>query len=156
MPSVLFVCTGNQYRSPFAAAAFLKQLRLNGMTDRWMVGSAGTWTTPDLPPLPKAVQIAQDLGLNIADHRTRVVAADELSKNDLILVMESGHKEALCYEFHSACSRVYMLSEVVDRVSYDIPDPADPRVDAKAVAIELCDLVERGFMKICKLAASKN
>lgn len=152
MPSVLFVCTGNQYRSPIAAASFLQQLGERRLADQWVVKSAGTWTLPDEPPLANAVRIAGDLGLNIIDHKTRLVTADELSRYDLILVMERGHKEAITYEFPLTCKNVYLLSEVVDRIAYDIPDPADARVNAKEVALELCDLIQRGFFEICRLA----
>lgn len=83
-----------------------------------------------------------------------MVTADELSKYDLVLVMEQGHKEAITYEFPLARKKLRLLSEVVDHVEYDILDPADPEVDVKKVAKELCDLVERGFPEICSLAGS--
>ncbi len=154
MPSILFVCTGNQYRSPIAAAAFLRQLDRHGLADQWVVGSAGTWTIADQPPFPDAVRVARDLGLDINDHTTRMVTADELAKHDLILVMEQGHKEAINYEFSLPRRSVYLLPEVVDHLEYDISDPADPRVDAMEVAVELCDLIQRGFTEICRLAES--
>ena len=156
MPSVLFVCTGNQYRSPIAAAAFLRQLNRQGKASRWIVRSAGTWTTPNQPPLPDAVRVAQDLGLNIRDRTTRKVTAGELSKCDLILVMEHKHKEALSYEFPTASKKIHLLSEVVNHLDYDIWDPADPSVSAKGVAIELCDSIRRGFQEICELAESNS
>jgi protein-tyrosine phosphatase len=152
MPSVLFVCTGNQYRSPIAAAAFLRQLNQQGMADQWSVGSAGTWTKPGQPPLSRAVQVARELGLDIADHATRMITADELTRYDLILVMAQGHKEAITYEFPQASRKLHLLSEVVDQIAYDIPDPASPGVDVKEVASEVCDLVQRGFPEICRLA----
>jgi protein-tyrosine phosphatase len=152
MPSVLFVCTANQYRSPIAAAAFLRQLNSHGAMDQWIVKSAGTWTDPDLPPFPDAIRVAQNLGLNIMDHTTRTVTAEELSRYDLILVMEQGHKEAILREFSLVCKKLHLLSEVVDHIEYDISDPADSQVNAKEVAIELCNLIQRGFSQICTLA----
>jgi protein-tyrosine phosphatase len=152
MPSILFVCTGNHYRSPIAAAAFRRQLDQHGLADQWAVGSAGTWTTPNQPPFPNAVRVARELGLNLNDHTTRMVTADELAKYDLVLVMEQGHKEAITYEFSLPGRRVSLLSNAVDHVEYDISDPADPRVDAMEVASELCDLIQRGFPEICRLA----
>jgi protein-tyrosine phosphatase len=151
MPSVLFVCTGNQYRSPIAAAAFLRQLNGQGIANQWSVGSAGTWTLPGLRPFPDAVRVAQELGLNISDHTTRLITAHELSRYDLILVMEQGHKEAILREFSLDCKKLHLLSEVIDHIEYDISDPADSQVNAKEVAIELCNLIQRGFSKICTL-----
>lgn len=148
MPSVLFVCTGNQYRSPVAAAAFLRQLNSQETTEQWIVGSAGTWTLPGLRPFPDAVRVAHDLGLNIIDHTTRLITANELSKYDLILVMEQGHKEAILREFSVDCKKLHLLSEVIDHIEYDISDPADSHVSAKEVAVELCNLIQRGFPQI--------
>ncbi len=154
MPSVLFVCTGNQYRSPIAAAAFLRLLNQRGLADQWIVKSAGTRTIPGQPPLPDAVRVARDLDLNISDHTTRMITADDLSKYDLVLVMEWRQKQALCYEFPAASKRIHLLSQVVNHLDYDIWDPADPSVSARGVAIELCDSVRRGFWDICGLAES--
>jgi protein-tyrosine phosphatase len=152
MPSVLFVCTGNQYRSPIAAAAFRRQLNDRESAEQWIVASAGTWTDPGLPPFPDSVRVAQDLGLNIMDHTTRTVTADELAKYDLVLVMEQGHKEAIMREFSLTCRKLHLLSEVVDHIEYDISDPANAYVDAKEIAIEVCGLIQRGFSQICALA----
>ena len=127
MPSILFVGTGNQYRSPIAAAAFLRQLNRRGIANQWTVRSAGTWTTPDQPPPPNAVRVAHDVGLDILDHTTRIVTADELSRYDLVLVMERDHKEELSHKFPVAGMRLHLLSEVVSHLDYDISDPADPR-----------------------------
>ncbi|MGB9521787.1 MAG: low molecular weight phosphatase family protein, partial [Anaerolineales bacterium] len=48
MPSVLFVCTANQCRSPLAQGLF--QLALNGQLSGWRIDSAGTWAVNGLPP----------------------------------------------------------------------------------------------------------
>ncbi|RPH69065.1 hypothetical protein EHM76_07360, partial [bacterium] len=101
MPSILFVCTGNQYRSPIAAAVFLRQLGRLNASSAWTIGSAGTWVTPQLPPYRKAIQIARGLGLDIENRKTCVVSEAALSKYDLVLVMEQGHKEAIISEFPS-------------------------------------------------------
>jgi protein-tyrosine-phosphatase len=156
MPSVLFVCTGNRYRSPIAAAAFLKRLRDEGNVNGWVVGSAGTWTMPGLPPLPAAIQAAHQYGLNIDAHITRLVSAVELSQYDLILVMETGHKEAIESEFPFVRNRVFLLSEVVDGIPYNILDPLvnDESISQELVN-ELCGLIQRGYQMICQLAKDK-
>ena len=152
MPSILFVCTVNRYRSPIAAACFLKKLQEEGKTDGWIVGSAGTWTEPGLPPVFDAIQFAHQIGLEIEGHTSRVVDEVELSKYDLILVMEAGHKEAIGSEFPHIRDRVFLLSEVVDGVSYDILDPLEVGDTTIVLAKKLCDLIEKGFHNICLLA----
>jgi len=83
-----------------------------------------------------------------------VVSEAALSKYDLVLVMEQGHKEAIISEFPSVRSRVHLISEVVDDLCHDIPDPADAAVDAVRTACLLMEMIERGFSKICELAES--
>lgn len=152
MPSVLFVCTGNQYRSPLAAAAFRKRVEQDGDAATWTVTSAGTWTPSGLSPLPDALRVARNLGLSLADHRTSALEAASLSNADLVLVMEQGHKESILNEFPSARGKVHLLTEAVDGRAYDIPDPAAPDTDLAQVARQVIDVIERGYTAICQLA----
>jgi protein-tyrosine phosphatase len=153
MPSVLFICTANQFRSPLAAACFQHKYQSLGWQSDWWVSSAGTWTQPGNLALPSALQAAHRLGFSLANHRSRPLTAAMVSVQDLILVMESGHKEAIQAEFSIFRNRVFLLSEVVDDRREDIPDPVlHPDVPPFEVASQVCDMVERGFYRICARA----
>src|SRR5512142_1493029 len=108
MPSILFVCTGNQYRSPIAAAYLRRLLKERGV-EGWLVASAGTWAVPGRPIFPDAAQAAAKLGVDVRSHVTRLVDEAILSDHDLILVMEKGHKEALRVEFPAVRDRLFLL-----------------------------------------------
>jgi protein-tyrosine phosphatase len=151
MPSILFVCTGNLYRSQFAAAFFQSHLQAANLLD-WRVGSAGTWTRPGRPIPPDAIQTAAKFKVDLAGRRSQLVDRKLLSDFDLILVMEKGHKEALCHEFPEFCGRIHLLSEVVEKMVYDIPDPVFPGQDVESIALNLYNLIEQGFQDICLLA----
>ena len=110
MPAVLFVCTGNRYRSPIAAATFRSLINSTPMATRWEVSSAGTWTTPGLPAVPSAIAAARALGLDITDHISCLINTENLGHYDLVLVMETGHKEAIAYEFPLISDRIFLLS----------------------------------------------
>ncbi|RPJ38045.1 MAG: low molecular weight phosphatase family protein, partial [Chloroflexi bacterium] len=69
MPSVLFVCMANRFRSPLAAAIFRKSLEEKGLAGSWQVGSAGTWATPGQPVIPSVLAAARELGLDLSGHR---------------------------------------------------------------------------------------
>jgi protein-tyrosine phosphatase len=153
MPSVLFVCTGNLFRSPIAAACFRRSLKEQGAPNGWVTGSAGTWTRTGVAPDPKTVLEAQRLDLDIRAHRSRLINAELLSHYDLMLVMEAGQKEALQVEFPVYREKIYLLSEVVDGIPYDIQDPFSENFDKDVdVAMELAEMIRRGFSKICLLA----
>lgn len=152
MPSILFVCTANQFRSPIAAALFRKKLADQARPGKWEIASAGTWTTPGMAPSPVAGRLARRCGLSLEGHHTELVSHSRLAKFDLVLVMEAGHREALLAEFPSSGGRVFLLAEVVDKIRYDVPDPARAPEHAERFARELCELIERGYETICKLA----
>ena len=157
MPSVLFVCSANRFRSPLAAAFFSRLLESSKSQLDWSVSSAGTWAEPGLPPDGRAVQDARSWGLDISPHRSRQVNARILSQSNLILVMEAGQKEALQIEFPLQREKIYMLSEVVEDIAYDVPDPfSSEDVTHQEISKELLDLVKRGFNNICNLALAVN
>jgi protein-tyrosine phosphatase len=155
MPSVLFVCKGNLYRSPVAEACFRKSLSLDKTKSEWTVGSAGTWTNSGVAPDPKFVREVQRLGLDISSHCSRLIDAELLSHYGLVLAMEAGQKEALQVEFPAYQDRIFLLSEVVDGIAYDVSNPEgdDSASDADIIE-ELVELIERGYQKICELAIS--
>ncbi len=155
MPSILFVCTGNQFRSPLAAAYMKEFIGLAKAQASWRVESAGTWATNGSPAAGATLRIANQQGLEgIGDHRTRPVSQELLDQFDLILVMETGHREGIASDFPNAGGRTKLLGEVVDGVPYSIEDVAGPGRGPEEVAAELQGLIQRGGSRILELAAS--
>jgi protein-tyrosine-phosphatase len=149
MPSVLFVCTYNQFRSPLAAAFFQQILNEKKEAAHWTIGSAGTWATINLPIAPLANQAALKYEIDLKEHRTTVLDKSLLQKYELVLVMESGQKEAIQIEFPAFQDKVLLLSEIIDQIAYDIPDPAlFDEISALSLADEIHDLIRRGYKKI--------
>src|SRR3989304_4135360 len=99
MPSVLFVCTANRFRSPLAAAWFQRCLEQEAGAQNWSVGSAGTWTDPGRAVIPSAKWITDHFGINLESHKAVRINRGLLAQYDLILVMENSHQEALLIEF---------------------------------------------------------
>jgi len=157
MPSILFVCLANRYRSPLAAAFFRNRLEQVADRGRWSVGSAGTWAQSGLPPDARALQDARDKGLDIKSHRSRQINAVLLTQSNLVLVMEAGQKVALQVEFPKEREKIFLLSEAAEGVPYDIPDPFGPDgATHQEIANELYELIKRGFEKICNLALNSH
>jgi len=154
MPSVLFVCTANRFRSPVAAAIFQKLLDENGLSGEWRVGSAGTWATPGEPALPGALAAARDLGLDLSGHRAVRLDEGMLNAFDLILVMQGSQKEALQSEFPALYEHIYLLSHVLERRTYDIPDISGYEGEVEEVSADLNEHLRHGLNGICILATS--
>jgi protein-tyrosine phosphatase len=152
MHFVLFVCTGNQYRSPIAAETFREQLIRDGRAAQWQVSSAGTWTSSGNRAPRAAVELARSFGVNINGHITRMLDAKMLGDADLVLVMEQGHKESIQVEFPLARKKVYLLSQVVEGLIYDIPDPAKFRGEARNIIHDLVEMIRAGYGNIYRIA----
>ncbi len=153
VPSILFVCTGNQYRSPIAAACLRRLLAQRGIQG-WIVQSAGTWTGPQSSLLKDAAEASRELGFDLGDHRTRPVDRALLDRSDLILVMEQGHKEAVLTEFPEAGPRTHLLSAMVEAFPFDIPDPLAMPRERVGILREMCEMIERGLPRIMQLATA--
>ena len=152
MHTILFVCTGNQYRSPIAAEAFRNQLFQDGIDEaEWRVSSAGTWTAPGQDPPDEALELAHSHGLAIDGHKTRMLTANMLAESDLIVTMEEGQKESIKAEFPFARDKIYLLSQVVEGIVYDIPDPATANGEAHNIIGDLVSMIQVGYMKIYSL-----
>ena len=152
MPSILFICTANRFRSPLAAAFLIKALEEMGITESWRIGSAGTWATPGQPVLETVANAAQGFGIDLSSHRSARVSRQLLSEHDLILVMQASQKEALVSEFPELGKHIYLFSDVVERRSYDIPDSPVSEQGVQDIAAELEALIQRGLNYICVLA----
>jgi protein-tyrosine phosphatase len=77
----------------------------------------------------------------------------DVAEADLILVMTSGHREAIQAEFPAVAGRVHLLSQMAGR-AYDIPDPyGGTPGDYDASADEIHGLIEAGMARIIELAS---
>ncbi|MEO7367810.1 MAG: hypothetical protein ABIZ36_07625, partial [Gemmatimonadaceae bacterium] len=72
---LLFVCTGNTCRSPLAEAIARRLADERGIYDV-TVGSAGTSAWPDAPASDGALLVAMEHGLDLGDHRARVLSPE--------------------------------------------------------------------------------
>ena len=157
MPSVLFICTANRFRSPIAEACFRDLLHQQGVEKAWSVGSAGTWTKPGLSALPSAGWSHEHLNLDLSGHRSQPVSRALLAAYDLIVVMERNQKESLAIEFPEIRPHLFLLSEFSAGMLYDVPDPVKTSQQTHTAyleaAQELIDLVKASFQRIYSQAA---
>ena len=152
MPSILFVCTANRFRSPLAAVYFARKVVTEGDDKAFRVSSAGTWAISGQPVMDEALDIAKENNLNLNLHRSRMITGEILASSDLILVMETGHKEAISQEFKESAERVFLLTEAIGDPPLDILDPFSSSAKPEPVAREILEIIDRGYGAIIKLA----
>ena len=102
MPSILFVCVANSCRSQMAEA-----IARSLVGDRWEIWSAGSNPSGHVHPI--AIQMMQELGLDLRGHHSKGV--DELPTRqwDYVVTMGCGDR----------CPNL----KTGQRLDWDIPDP---------------------------------
>jgi protein-tyrosine-phosphatase len=155
MPSILFVCSANQCRSPMAEALFKSILDEAELADAWCVESTGVWAYPGERATPSARRVLRERGMDIENHRSRPVTEGLLSQFDLVLVMEGRHAEVLQNQYPAYADRVKLFSALVGR-SDDIDDPVTGTLDTyRAAADELEVMLRRGFDRILEWTTAR-
>jgi protein-tyrosine phosphatase len=152
MPSILFVCTANRFRSPLAAALLTQALQEKGFAEYWRVMSAGTWAVPGRPALQTAISAAGRFGIDLSGHSSTRVSRQMISEYDLILVMQASHREALLTEFPDLGEHIHLFSDAVEHRSYDIPDSCETEQNVLDISTELNSLIRNGLDRVCMLA----
>lgn len=154
MSNILFVCTANRCRSPMAERLFYHKL-INLTPDRaenWMVGSAGTWATNNHKPDANLIASMESYGIDIRDHRSRSLNDKMVTQQDLILVMENHHLEAMRFEYPDSAPKIFLLSQLIGN-EFDIEDPFDKDLKDYQRAARLIDeILSQGFSRIFQLA----
>jgi protein-tyrosine-phosphatase len=122
MSLILVVCTANICRSPMAACLLRRRLKLVPQDVRPAVISAGTWAKAGQRAADGAIRAMRLRGLELEEHRSKIVTEELILVADLVIVMEEWHQEALRAEFPSVAERVFTLTELAGR-SGDVDDP---------------------------------
>ena len=112
---ILVVCVGNICRSPTAEFLLARSL------PRMQVSSAGLAAVVGADMDPNARLVAQERGLICPTHVARQLTREHCSDADLILVMESRHRDAVTKLCPEARGKTFLLD--VSRPAKDIHDP---------------------------------
>ena len=140
MNAILFVCTANRIRSPLSEYLFRRHLNEIGENnEEWQVDSAGTWTHSGLPVMPLALQAGSEIGLDLSEHRSQPIDDVALENYQLIVTMESGHREAISIEYPQAAPRVTQISQLAHAMIYDVADPIGQPLSAYRSTVKQLD-----------------
>ncbi|MBN2095326.1 MAG: HIT domain-containing protein [Candidatus Aenigmarchaeota archaeon] len=119
--SILFVCTGNTFRSAIAEQSFRKYLNDNNIPG-WKVGSAGIIARKDSMD-PKTVSSLEMLGVSSIKHRQKKLTRKMLKRHDIIVAMAENHAEFIKTKL--GFSRVLLFNELATNKKTSVLDIQD-------------------------------
>ena len=128
-PNVLFLCTGNICRSPFAER-HLRERALSADVDSLSVRSAGFVRQEDRSSPGPAVRTAAEHDVDLSDHESTTVSRDLVAWSDVTFVMEPRHHVLARRRFGRGIDDVYLLNAFRDGDGFEIPDPITGDEDA--------------------------
>jgi protein-tyrosine-phosphatase/predicted ATP-grasp superfamily ATP-dependent carboligase len=115
--SLLFVCSGNICRSPFAA-----QLAKAKLAD-YEIASSGFHHMVGRRPPDDIVEVARSMGMDISQSRSSRLSTQQIAHADLILIMDLSNYERLASEFPQALPKTLFLGLFKSPASVSIRNP---------------------------------
>ncbi len=110
--AIMLLCSGNQCRSPMAQALLLR--RLTALNAPVTIRSAGLLRDGNPPPA-EVVSVMADYGLDVTQHRSRLITAEELTQADLVLGMAREHVRHAVVIAPPSWPRAFTLKELLRR-----------------------------------------
>ena len=111
---ILVVCIGNICRSPMGEGLLRQAL------PEVQISSAGISAMVGHGAAPIAINIMEEVGVDISAHRARMLTDVIAREVDMILVMDDQQKQELAERYPYTRGKVYKLGEATRQ---DIPDP---------------------------------
>jgi protein-tyrosine phosphatase len=107
-----------------------------GRAESNAVRSSGLTALTGEPADPAAVQLMQERGIDITGHRAKQIDTEQINWADLVLVMETVHRDIIQVQVPSSRGKVFRLGHFANA---DIPDPYRQSKERFAEVLQMID-----------------
>jgi len=118
--TVLFVCTGNTCRSPMAEVLLRRR---SAELPGWQVVSAGICAGAGMRASAESVKAVAELGLDLSDHRSRLLSSKQIRDARVIVVMTRAHADAIRDVQSAASDKIFLMRSFLPDGDGDVADP---------------------------------
>lgn len=156
--NVLFVCTGNTCRSPIAEEVADDAVDRSTHYKDMSFDSAGTFACEGEPASEEAIEVMQEIGLDIEKHRAQQFTKELADWADIILAMEAKHieeMEAMAPDDEHKMHTLLGFAQGVDRypgeAGYDITDPYKEDIEVyREARDQIAAAIDKALQRISK------
>ncbi len=121
-PRILFVCSGNQCRSPMAMYTMEYRASLLGIDVD--VDSAGTLDILDRPPPKHTIAVMRERNINVGHHRSQALTEKVFTWATRVFVMTYAHAATVRERFEHVSEPP--IVELLGQYGAEAPEIADP------------------------------
>ena len=143
--NILFVCTGNTCRSPMAEVIARDYFARKDISNK--VISAGIQNIGGEPASTNAIAAVAEYGLDLKEHKNRLVNRMLVETSDKILTMTIAQRDLLriaYYDVENIDEKVQTLSYCATGEDKDLEDPFFAELDVyRKTRDEIKDLIEK-------------
>ncbi|MEW8314789.1 MAG: hypothetical protein AB2669_06745 [Candidatus Thiodiazotropha endolucinida] len=135
--NILVLCYGNIYRSPLAENLLKKYFS----SETYNIMSAGFHKKEKRTCEPEYLQILEEYGYDLYEHRSKTVKPSDLKWADIILIMDRYNLDMLKKMDSDCISKTIWIGAFSKRKSVEVQDPYDKGYDFTRDVIsdiELC------------------
>jgi len=129
--NILVICSGNICRSPMAEGLLRKGLD-EAFPGHFVIRSAGISTQPDMRASLPAVEVMRTEGIDLQQHRSRLIDEELIEWSDVVLAMTPDHVSRLYDLFPDQSGKVFLYPTFPDtnmEGQEGIPDPYGGNID---------------------------
>lgn len=121
---IMFICTGNICRSAMAHWLMKKKIEQNNIPNV-EIYSSGIFAMPGDTSTDEAIEVMEEYGANLKQHRATLTRDSNIQEMDVILCMTNSHKQSLISMYPNLANKIFTLKEYVGLTEdgIEIKDP---------------------------------